>query len=187
MERLITLWLLFFITHSGLAATRIKALFAPIFKNFYRIFYNIVALSIMALILCTLMQMRHHWFFEPPFLLKILGLCLIFAGFWVTTKAFQYINLSSFLGFSSADESNGQLVTEGAYRWVRHPLYWGTTLFLIGGLCILPTDAIAVSVGFSLVYIIIGIEFEEKKLRRTYGASYDDFSRNKKKFIPFVY
>ena len=47
--------------------------------------------------------------------------------------------------------------------------------------------AVLLSVVLSTIYIIISIEFEEKKLRQTYGRAYDDYAFKKKKFILLVY
>ena len=116
-----------------------------------------------------------------------MGATLLMAGLYVMVAAFKRIDFFTFLGLSTKEESPNGLITEGWYKVVRHPLYWGIFLFLNGIFFIKPTGAVLLSVVLSIIYIIIGIEFEEKKLRQTYGRAYDDYAFKKKKFIPLVY
>jgi protein-S-isoprenylcysteine O-methyltransferase Ste14 len=187
MIKLILLWLLFFFSHSFLATPSVKTALEPIFKNKYRLFYNGVAAILMALIMYHLLRMRSNDVFIAPPFLKWLGQTILTIGAGISIMAFKEININSFLGLSSADESSGKLITEGVYALVRHPLYFGLTLSSIGIFLIVPTDSILLSVVFSILYIIIGIEFEEKKLRQQFGTAYDDFARGKKKFLPYLY
>ena len=189
MEILIALWLLFFISHSVLAATKIKAYFEGKMKIAppqYRLRYNIVAVILMMGIVFQLLKTPSERLFEQTHFGFGVGCGFVVASLWLLKMAFRDINLSSFLGFLATSESSG-LVTTGLYNLVRHPLYFGSTVFFIGIFLIQPTWTIAVSVGFSIVYIIIGIEFEERKLRQVFGAEYENYARRKKKFLPFIY
>jgi methanethiol S-methyltransferase len=107
-------------------------------------------------------------------------------GLLILALTFKRINILSFLGLSQNKESEG-LITEGVYQIVRHPLYFGLFLVLMGCFFNVPTQSILFSVVMSIIYIVIGIEFEEKKLRRIFGEEYVKFALNKKKFIPFIY
>lgn len=189
MTILIALWLIFFISHSVLAATSVKSFFEKKLKMTppqYRLFFNEISVILMICILfCMLTTPSDAIFLRNHFVFG-LGGGFVAASFWIFKMAFKYINLSAFLGFSTADESSG-LITEGLYAVVRHPLYFGTAILLVGFFLMSPTWIVGVSVILSLIYIVIGIEFEERKLRQIFGSAYDDFARGKKKFIPFVY
>jgi methanethiol S-methyltransferase len=187
MIKLTILWLLFFFSHSFLATPSVKTILEPVFKTNYRLFYNAVAAVLMTLIICHLLRMRSEYVLNPPVFLKWIGVLLLLPSVWILKEAFKNMNLSSFLGFSKTDESGGRLITEGVYQWVRHPLYFGTTLFFIALFLMIPTDSILLSIVFGFVYIIIGIEFEEAKLRQIFGEEYTQYVRGKKKFLPFLY
>lgn len=186
---LIALWLLFFISHSLLAATKVKAFFENKMKIAppqYRLLYNAVAAFFLIGIVFQLLKMPSEKIFERTYFTFGIGCGFVVVSLGLLKLAFKNINLSAFLGFSANSESSG-LVTTGLYTLVRHPLYFGSTVFFIGIFLVQPTWTIAVSVGFSIVYIIIGIEFEERKLRQVFGSEYEDYARGKKKFLPFVY
>ena len=189
MKILIALWLLFFISHSLLAATKIKAFFEKNWKIAspqYRLLYNATAALLLISIVFQLLKTPSEKIFEQTNFVFGIGCGFVVAGLWLLKMAFRDIHLSSFLGFSAASESSG-LVTTGLYSLVRHPLYFGSTVSFMGIFLIQPTWTIAVSVGLSIVYIIIGIKFEERKLRQLFGSDYENYARGKKKFLPFIY
>ena len=189
MIQLTILWLLFFITHSGFAATSVKAFFEDKLKNnykYYRLFYNGLSLFIVFWIFITLLHLDTPPVLADNALITSFGFDLMLFGFAVLVLTFEHINLLSFLGLSQKEESAG-LITEGVYQYVRHPLYSGLFLVLVGLFLSLPTQSVLLSVVMSIIYIVIGIEFEEKKLRRIFGEEYVKFALNKKKFIPFVW
>jgi protein-S-isoprenylcysteine O-methyltransferase Ste14 len=75
------------------------------------------------------------------------------------------------------------LVTDGVYRWMRHPLYTGSMLFL----WLVPDVSInyfAFSVAVTL-YFIIGAVWEERKLEKYFGSAYVEYKRRTPMFIPW--
>lgn len=189
MKIIIALWLLFFISHSLLAATAVKSFFENKMKIAppqYRLFYNAIAVVLCAIIVFQILKTDSELIFERTEFMFGMGCGIVVGGVWLLKLAFRNINLSAFLGFSPSSESSG-LVTTGLYAVVRHPLYFGTTILLVGIFLILPSWSVAVSVFFMLVYIVVGIEFEEQKLRQIFGSTYTDYARGKKKFLPFIY
>jgi protein-S-isoprenylcysteine O-methyltransferase Ste14 len=67
-------------------------------------------------------------------------------------------------------EQTGDLVTNGFYRFVRHPLY--TFSLLILWLSPSVTRNTFVVYAALTLYILIGIIFEERKLQREFGQQY---------------
>jgi protein-S-isoprenylcysteine O-methyltransferase Ste14 len=69
---------------------------------------------------------------------------------------------------------NQELATDGAYRFVRHPLYTGNILLVIGfalaGSC---WWGIPLALFFFWFYYPTAIEYEDRKLRRIFGAAWD--------------
>ena len=80
------------------------------------------------------------------------------------------------------------LVTSGAYRYVRHPMYLGETLMLIG-CCITQTSWQAMLlVTLSLSAIALRIVVEESRLRVFNSRCFDDYaSLVKWRLIPRVW
>lgn len=80
----------------------------------------------------------------------------------------------------------GRLETDGPYRVVRHPIYLGTML-LMAATPDLTIDRL-VFAALSLVYLAIGIAWEERSLREEFGAAYDEYARKVRwRMIPGVY
>ncbi len=62
----------------------------------------------------------------------------------------------------------------GLHRCVRHPLYSAGFMILWG----LLRDPLSLAMAiWGSLYLVIGTRFEERKLRRLYGAAYDDYSK----------
>ncbi len=79
-----------------------------------------------------------------------------------------------------------QLVTDGLYRWMRHPQYTGIFLFTFGWLLHWPSVITLVLwpvlVGF---YTWLAL-YEERQVREEFGAAYEEYARRTRRFVPFV-
>ena len=74
----------------------------------------------------------------------------------------------------------------GPYRWVRHPLYSGWLLLTFGAAHM--TGDRLIFAGISTLYLLIAMPFEERSLRKSFGAAYDDYTRRVRfRLIPYVY
>jgi len=87
-----------------------------------------------------------------------------------------------------AFENTTTLVTVGAYRWIRHPLYasllalaWCAWLKNPAGLA-----SIVLTLGASGFLLATAIAEERENLKR-FGASYADYTKRTRRFIPFVF
>jgi protein-S-isoprenylcysteine O-methyltransferase Ste14 len=82
----------------------------------------------------------------------------------------------------------GQLITDGPYSWVRHPLYTGF-LILASGLAILvPIVETLMFAAFSLAVTLMYVRKEEEFLLKRYGKAYRDYMRRVPwRIIPRIY
>jgi len=81
-------------------------------------------------------------------------------------------------------ESNKALVTSGPFRYTRNPMYLAVTLLALG---------IAFGVGSLPMFLVpllifatanwVHIPFEEAKMRRQFGASFDDYTAKVRRWI----
>lgn len=115
-------------------------------------------------------------------LIKIpVSLLLIIGGFVFIGLAFLKIGAIP----SLKEKSN--LITQGVYRIVRHPIYCGTLIIFLG--LIIWTNAFISLLYFPisvLLYFIMTV-YEEKSLIREYGQEYMDYQKQvRKRIIPFV-
>jgi protein-S-isoprenylcysteine O-methyltransferase Ste14 len=87
-----------------------------------------------------------------------------------------------------AFENTTTLVTVGAYRWIRHPLYasllalaWCAYFKNPSGLA-----SIAMTVGTSGFLLATALVEEGENLKR-FGAAYAEYKKRTRRFIPFVF
>jgi protein-S-isoprenylcysteine O-methyltransferase Ste14 len=87
---------------------------------------------------------------------------------------------------ASADTSKGRLITNGPYRWLRHPIYASLIYFFCACIISYPfIDSIA-AVTLICVALFIRMLIEEKFLFKAYGE-YAEYSKRTKRIIPFVF
>jgi protein-S-isoprenylcysteine O-methyltransferase Ste14 len=72
---------------------------------------------------------------------------------------------------------NQQLATDGPYRFVRHPLYTGNILLVVG-FAVAGSSwwGLPLAAFFFWFYYPAAIEYEDRKLKRIFGAAWDDWS-----------
>jgi len=76
------------------------------------------------------------------------------------------------------------LQRSGIHRFVRHPLYSGTFIFLIGVFSYRPYLCNLVVAGIIIAYTLAGISLEEKKLISDFGKEYKDYQKQVPGIIP---
>jgi protein-S-isoprenylcysteine O-methyltransferase Ste14 len=84
-------------------------------------------------------------------------------------------------------EKTTKLVTEGIYRYIRHPLY-GSLLFLAWGIFFKSVS----TMGFFLVmstslFLTLTAKIEEKENCDYFGDEYESYIHQTKMFIPYVW
>jgi protein-S-isoprenylcysteine O-methyltransferase Ste14 len=87
---------------------------------------------------------------------------------------------------AGAPPTHMPLSTDGVFRIVRHPLYFGWALFVCGAPDMTATRAVFALV--SSAYVAIAISWEERGLVDAFGAEYERYRRTVKwRMIPFLY
>jgi protein-S-isoprenylcysteine O-methyltransferase Ste14 len=80
------------------------------------------------------------------------------------------------------------LITEGPYRRVRHPIYTGMFGMLVAtGLAASHPLALVAGIVVFWTGTIIRVRSEERLLRATFGAAYDEYARRVPAVLPGVY
>lgn len=81
-------------------------------------------------------------------------------------------------------KTNNSLVTTGLFAVTRNPMYLGMTLFCLGGaLWFGRTPMLLAPVAFFAVANWFFIPFEETKMRRQFGAVFDDYCKRVRRWI----
>lgn len=180
-------WMMFGAAHSLLASHGAKRRLAPLFGPWYRLAYNLFALTTFAGVVLAGRAVLGDWprFPLPP--LAIGGMAALHgAGWLVLLAALRGYDGGRLLGLSQIrhrDEPEDEaLRTEGFHRYVRHPLYLGALLILWGA-AVSPLGLATAAWG--TLYLAVGTWFEERKLLALYGARYADYRRRVPAVIPW--
>lgn len=107
------------------------------------------------------------------------------AGAWLIAESVRAIDPLELAGIRS---SSGpvELQVAGPYDLVRHPLYLGWMLLVLGA-AHMTVDRLAFAV-ISSLYLVAAIPWEERSLEQTFGASYARYrSQVRWRVIPGVY
>lgn len=193
---IIFLFALFSYSHSLLASNKIKRLAVSHIGNyiaFYRIFYNIT--SVLTVYLLFIILPRPHiivYDLNYPYdFIILIPQYLSLAGFiW----SLRFICIKEFLGISQIKrwfndqydvkelDEELSLRIRGAYKYIRHPLYFFSIMFLlfrpVMNLFYL-TCLICI-----IIYFYIGSYYEEKRLVEKFGEDYIRYRKVVPRILP---
>jgi protein-S-isoprenylcysteine O-methyltransferase Ste14 len=133
--------------------------------------------------LIMLRAFRGHSVSIHTLALGIVGAALVACGLLFAVWARLY--LGSNWGMPTSQRVEPELVTSGPYRFVRHPIYSGLILALIG-------TALATSL-YGLILVVAATAYfywsatvEERNLTQAFPSDYPAYERRTKKLIPFL-
>jgi protein-S-isoprenylcysteine O-methyltransferase Ste14 len=185
------LWLAYFFLHSLLASSEVKKhaqCWLGKYYRYYRLGYNIFAVvTIIPVLLYNALVSTDSLISSEQLrnFLQFFGLVLAAYGVIVIRLSFRQFSKREFIGLSASEENHVEpLRTGGVLQHVRHPLYSGTILIVLGLWCFSPTMANLVTAFAWIVYILIGIQLEEKKLLNLYGDEYRKYKERVPMLIP---
>ena len=187
MEVLILFWGIYFFLHSFMAGEAVKQKLAKAFRlsaRAYRVVYNMFNLITIAFLLLFFIQTPSALFYRPNPLFTATGVLVSLAGSIVMFFSVKNYDLAAFFGFR--EETMMPLQIRGLNKYVRHPLYSGTIILALGFCIALPYTKNWVLFVLMVIYIFIGMQFEEKKLVQCYGDAYRSYQKKVKRLIPHV-
>lgn len=187
---LILIWSLFFFLHSWLATTTFKSraqTFMGATFKYYRLIYSIIAFLTLAAVLSFQFSIPAHPIAVSPWIKYLIAIPLGTIGAVVMAICIKkYFFQLSGVQVLYHRESTPTLETGGIHRYIRHPLYTGTLLFIWALCCCCPTVVNLIACTMITIYIRIGISFEEDKLVRIFGRQYRDYRNRTPMLIPGI-
>lgn len=178
------LLLMFALQHSGMARQAFKAWLtrwiAPSLERSTYVIASGIVVGVMAMLWQPLPG-EPIWQL-PVWILAISAVAALFTGYCCLGY-----DSESFLGWTQASsgvaEVRGPLRTDGAYRYVRHPLMLGF-LCMIWPMPVMPPELLMLNVGLTL-YVVVAIRWEERDLVREFGAAYEEYRTRVPALIPW--
>lgn len=192
-------WAFFYALHSFMAHNSVKAFVQNKTKQYYRFYrlgFNLISVLLSIVLFYYQFSLPAEQFANMPQVVSTIGLIVYAFGFVVLFMAFKAFNKAEFIGLqqlkqppkpNQPENQETQLIKTGLYAYVRHPLYFGLVLLLIGTLLRVPTYPTLAFVAASFIYLPIGVYLEEQKLIAEFGDAYKQYQKEVKSFIPFIY
>ena len=84
-------------------------------------------------------------------------------------------------------EKTTRLVTTGAYRHIRHPLYSSLLLFACGAFLKQPSLLAALLAGITTIALYATARVEERENVDNFGAEYAEYMQHTRIFIPLIF
>ncbi len=182
---LILTWSFYLGLHSLFASNGVKNLFEKYFSlkgSMYRLIYSIASVFGFLGLIYLMAVLESTLLFESR-ASKALGMFVAIIGVVTISMSFRVLSGMEFLGLKK-QKTELTLVTTGMHSKVRHPIYTGTILILIGMFLYHPTDIALVTDLIIFIYLPLGIYFEESKLIKTFGDEYLAYKKRVPSIIP---
>jgi protein-S-isoprenylcysteine O-methyltransferase Ste14 len=178
---------LFGLQHSGMSVLRVKGKIIDRWgKEGYARIFN--ASSIITLLIAFVSMNYWNWIYfiiEPTLVqpvLLTLGALFGLTGVILAMMATRVISVSTVADMRT--DRKAELVTDGIYSCVRHPLYLATVLVLSALALIYPFPPVIVFSLSLIIYTMIGAYFEERKLVKHYGDEYIEYKKTAGFILP---
>jgi protein-S-isoprenylcysteine O-methyltransferase Ste14 len=80
-----------------------------------------------------------------------------------------------------------ELVTDGPYRYVRHPSYLGMMLAFVGWALVFRSSVGLLAAALGLRLLVERITSEEAMLASQFGSAYDEYRASTWRLVPWIY
>ena len=184
-------WLIFFAIHSIMASSSLKnkiSTLHPVFKSYYRLIFNLVSTILLIPIVYEYFTLPAEALFKTTIVLEIAGVLLSILGFYIVIDGFKNYRTDEFLGTyqikNHHDFHPTHLSRAGWNGIVRHPLYFGGIILVIGLFLMLPTIKLGITNLLVVGYLYIGSIWEEKKLKSEFGSDYIEYKSEVSMLMP---
>ena len=138
------------------------------------------------LVISPLDARRYGWSPEFPSGLKIAGTVMTIAGLGLFYETFKENTFAAPVVKIQAERKQ-RVISTGVYSVVRHPLYLGATLYILGG-ALLMGSIFGLVAGLFFVIVIALRSVGEEEMLRTELDGYEEYrNRVRSRLIPFIF
>lgn len=180
-------WVIYLFLHSLLASNQIKELVRVrlgFLSKYYRLGYVVISTAGLLFLLFYNANIPAADFFTRTGMVRYISLVLAAFGAIILKVAFRTYDLSAFIGIRKETNS---FVKDGLLRHVRHPIYSGTLLIVLGFFFFSPNLPTLISALCIFLYLPIGIWLEEQKLIKEFGDEYRTYKSEVPAIIPRLF
>ena len=178
--------MLFFVQHSWMVRRSFRQRLARMMPKHYLDAVYAIASGIALLLVVLLWQDSRQIIWQATngswWVARMIFLLALAMGIWgvLSLKGSDSFGLRPIRNRFRPDQS--ALVVRGAYRWVRHPLYF-VVLLMIWSYPVLTVDRLLFNMLWT-VWIVIGAVLEERDLTADFGNDYREYQRDAPMLLP---
>ncbi|SRR5579875_1546872 len=116
---------------------------------------------------------------------------LMACGFALTVSGLAFavwarLHLGRYWSGNVSIKEDHKLIQTGPYRFVRHPIYTGILVGMIGTAIAVGEVRAILAIGFLLAALMVKIPQEEQALTSTFGRKYANYRKKVKALVPYV-
>lgn len=158
---------------------RIKKILFYMANNMNNTIYSKVLVSLQFILIALLLLLNDSIFNH------LISLSISVLGFLFGIYTLYFNRIGNF-NITPEIKENSKLIQNGAYKYIRHPMYL-SVLLMMGGVILNNINLINILCYFAL-FIVLNLKAnkEEKLLSEKY-EEYKEYKRATKMFIPFVF
>jgi protein-S-isoprenylcysteine O-methyltransferase Ste14 len=123
----------------------------------------------------TLVEYIGFWGMYVGIVISLIGVALVISGWKQIHKDYW-----------SKEEGQGKLVTNGIYKYIRHPQYTGFFMITFGMMSEWATLPLIILYSLLLVLYYKLAKKEESDIEKEFGSDYVEYKKRTKMFIPYI-
>jgi protein-S-isoprenylcysteine O-methyltransferase Ste14 len=153
-----------------------------------RLFQKLWGLTLVVAFILAGLDFRFRWSREwigpVPLAAVLVGQVVVVAGYWLV---FWVMKTNSFAASTIQVETGQTVIDGGPYTWVRHPMYTGMAMTVLGSPLALGSYVSAPVFALIVPVLIFRLIHEEKTLRRDLPGYAEYCERTRRRLVPFVW
>ncbi len=149
-----------------------------------KIIQFITSIGFLALLVIPALDYKYQWLPQIPFALVLLGDLLVALGFYIIFIVFKE---NTFTSATIEIHKDQKVISTGLYAYVRHPMYMGALIMLIGIVLALGSWWGFLVLAFTMPALIWRI-FDEEALLLKKLKGYPEYTKKvKHRLIPYIW
>jgi len=191
---LILLWITWLLIHSGmisLTLTKYLKKRLGTYYKFYRLFYNVMALTTLVLVILYSQSLNEPVLFRGEGYMTFVQILFLAIGITLFIAGGLKYDLLQFFGIRqiktgkshSAISESGKIDTSGILGITRHPWYLAAIIIIWVGNREMYVSTVIVNILLT-IYLVVGTILEERKLIIEFGDGYTDYTHRVSMLFP---
>jgi protein-S-isoprenylcysteine O-methyltransferase Ste14 len=185
---LLILWVTYCVLHSILASGKVKRwteMRLGASYKYYRFGYTLFSFVGLVAILVYQVSITSPLLFDRSLALLIpASLFAAIGAALIMLNIIKYFMQLSGVKWLTSDTVTAKLERGGLHRYVRHPLYLSTFLFIWSLWVVYPYFSLLIANAVITLYTLIALKFEEQKLLAEFGEEYRTYQKEVPMILP---